>query len=360
MPQILVDVRGSLRNRYEIADHVKKALPKSRIYLVAEDSVNSPCIDLLSASRLSAQLLIKIGACCCPTEALPLPILRLTVENNVHEGPPAGKVIWHSQPTLFSKKSEGCIENCYHGGILDLLRLTLSGRVQTVYCLGHETWSIILASLAAPHDVKFFTLEASCWVPFNRTRALSQRWSIVEKLSPNSNFAIVLFSSLPCFKELFDNILSLCVSRRINVLPLYVEDLSPTKLANYHAVDAVVIIGCIRGLFTGQFFKPLITLYEFLCVLKLCDFWTSHYLVRVEDLLVALHNQVQVIDAEFPHTEIAENDCLRTELVSLQETAICNVPDDTELPCVNEIVDGSYGLPRKYSSLSLGSNLLGL
>lgn len=217
-----------------------------------------------------------------------------------------------------------------------------------VFILDCIPWCLHLAEIQSCADSLYvwtgadFTLWSS--------RARSKRWAAVQSLFSVRNFGIVIQTAGDEDSQLASTLSWLLRTKGYAAYTLSSGKISPTKLGNFPDLDAFVVIGCLREVFTpkSRYFWPVVSPFELLCHLGLCDFWSDFYETNLRSLIIISEGFLKNEKNEIFDLQTTGNSQLATRylLSKTYQGVPLNVTVDSECAVIFE---GLSGIPRQYS-----------
>lgn len=213
-----------------------------------------------------------------------------------------------------------------------------------------------LALCLPSYDILF--TQDQCAVVHSR-RERSKRWALIEKLRANTlPIGLVVHSSSRLFADLAYEFAKLLRARGFPTYMLSAGRLTGPKLGNFSDLQAFVIFGCTRTMLApgADFFAPLLTPFEMLCLIGVADFWCDAYEFDAARLLQTARLLNDSCPDSASSTELSLAN-VEFSISTFGRRLFKGVPDtmsndaNSDLSDIYDILPGTTGTPRSYTHL---------
>lgn len=276
---------------------------RHKLYILADTSYGSCCVDEIAAEHVDAQVVIHYGrACLSPTARLPVIYVftsrPLNIESVVQSFENTyvekdGKIVIMADITFHSHISS-LVTRLRDRGYQNLVvpeithdpsaiipnRKLDEGVNMQEYSLFHisEPPSALLLTLSSRvKDMHIYSTDSTTGNETTRTntaRALMRRYALLTSLSSCAVFGILINTlSVTNYLPTVNSLASLIRSKGKKSYTFVVGKVNAAKLANFSEIDGWVVVGCWESsLVEGEaLFKPVITPFELALALQSDD-----------------------------------------------------------------------------------------
>ncbi|CAD6445969.1 d9515e78-575e-4ceb-ab03-d4fc5c136497-CDS, partial [Sclerotinia trifoliorum] len=267
---------------------------RHKLYILADTSYGSCCVDEIAAEHVDAQVVIHYGrACLSPTARLPVIYVFTSRPLNLES------VVLAFENTYREKDDKIVImaDITYHSHISSLVSLLRDGGYQNLLApeITHDPSAIIpnrkldegidmkeysLFHISEPPSALLLTLSGRVkdmhiystdsmtgneTTKTNAARALMRRYALLTSLSSCAVFGILINTlSVTNYLPTVNSLASLIRSKGKKSYTFVVGKVNAAKLANFSEIEGWVVVGCWESsLIEGEaLFKPVITPFE--------------------------------------------------------------------------------------------------
>ncbi|KII84822.1 hypothetical protein PLICRDRAFT_57334 [Plicaturopsis crispa FD-325 SS-3] len=299
------------------------------LYVLADTSYGSCCVDEVAAQHVDADALVHYGhACMSQTSRLPhlnvdacvSSLIDSTLASKVSaEGTAAATSVLLRHDVAYTRQADEIVRKLRHALRIPVLYApiptsttppTAAGTERTVnhpdsnaedvvtedpviLYVGGE--SLGLTNLLMAHNASIVYSFDPCTntgrLESGRTnRLLMRRYAVVQKSRDADVFGILVGTlGVASYLPLITHIRRLLAQARKKSYTITVGKLNPAKLANFMEIECFVLVACPENsiIDTKDFLRPIITPYELEIALKAEQSWTGRYVLDFERLLNA-------------------------------------------------------------------------
>ncbi|KAF8918751.1 putative diphthamide synthesis protein-domain-containing protein [Mucidula mucida] len=317
-----------LHDSVPIYRHLKAMVGHRELYVLADTSYGSCCVDEVAAEHIKATAMVHYGhACMSQYRTYRLPVMYVfgkkdvdishCVEESLQNLPEALEMtlkhdVAYSHVAEDHYSIEGEIERVIHSfqpismfqdvGKYSVTKSDLEG---TILYIGGE--SLGLTNLLITHsassvysynpNTRSFRLESA-----STNKLLMRRYAVVQKARDADVFGI-LVGTLGNHKKSYT---------------ISVGKLNPAKLANFMEVECWVLVACPENsmIDAKEFYRPIVTPFELGIALRREPDWTGKYVLDFEQLLAESESASEAKDLDAGAGEDQDGDRPIFSLVS--------------------------------------------
>ena len=311
-----------------VSNMIEKKINR-KVYVLADTSYGSCCVDEVAAQHINADALIHFGhSCLSNTEHLPvLYVFGRAVINNTD--------FLEKLKEMFADKSEHILlfydvsfynalknvlpeiqkmycNTCFteidqvdqyisgNNNINEQSSTALSGRKFTISCdlscykilfVGCECITLRNLILTLNKN-QFFTYDPSTLTmrreTLNVNKSLMRRYYLIEKAKDSQIIGIVMGTlGVKRYKEMVDRLKAVLKHAGKKFYTFVVGKVNVAKMANFMEIDIFVLIACPENslIDSKEFYKPIVTPYEMEIACLNTRQWTGNYSTDFRDLL---------------------------------------------------------------------------
>ncbi|APA08833.1 hypothetical protein SS1G_02634 [Sclerotinia sclerotiorum 1980 UF-70] len=324
---------------------------RHKLYILADTSYGSCCVDEIAAEHVDAQVVIHYGrACLSPTARLPVIYVFTSRPLNLES------VVQAFENTYKEKDDKIVImaDITYHSHISSLVSLLQDGGYKNLLApeITHDPSAIIpnrkldegvdmkehsLFHISEPPSALLLTLSGRVkdmhiystdsttgneTTKTNAARALMRRYALLTSLSSCAVFGILINTlSVTNYLPTVNSLAALIRSKRKKSYTFVVGKVNAAKLANFSEIEGWVVVGCWESsLVEGEaLFKPVITPFELELALQSDDerVWGGDWVADFNAL------NLQASTTAVPSAE-------HTESNAVEESENVNATEDAE------------------------------
>ncbi|XP_049300181.1 2-(3-amino-3-carboxypropyl)histidine synthase subunit 2 [Anopheles funestus] len=303
-----------LHHSVEIVNELQSALIEGlRIFVLADTSYGSCCVDEISAAHANADGVIHFGHACL-SKVSRIPVLYVFFQYTLQEEHLIA-TLSREFDTLNSDSKVTCFyEVCYADAIAKI-RETLIDRFPNMVIArlaeADQKADILYWKLETPHNANgvvlyigrdnltFFNTavsleESQCYLydptktdpQLERTDVFAAKWLrrryyAIERCMDAGSIGIVVATlSTKGYLEIVSRVQRLAKARGVRTYLISIGKVNPEKLANFIDIDCFVLVGCPENdIFTSRdFFRPLLSVFE--AEMALNKAWKEKLLTR--------------------------------------------------------------------------------
>ncbi|QSZ32289.1 hypothetical protein DSL72_001863 [Monilinia vaccinii-corymbosi] len=276
---------------------------RHKLYILADTSYGSCCVDEIAAEHVDAQVVIHYGrACLSPTARLPviyvftsrpldLESVVQAFENTYTEKD--GKIVimaditYHSHiPPLITQLRDRGYENIVAPEITHDPSATIPNRKldeevdmkeHSLFHISEPPSALLLTLSSRVKDMHIYSTDSTAGnetTKTNTARALMRRYALLTSLSSCPVFGILINTlSVTNYLPTVNSLASLIRSKGKKSYTFVVGKVNAAKLANFSEIGGWVVVGCWESsLVEGEaLFKPVITPFELALALQSDD-----------------------------------------------------------------------------------------
>ncbi|KIY69086.1 diphthamide biosynthesis protein [Cylindrobasidium torrendii FP15055 ss-10] len=337
-----------LHDSVPIYQRLQTLAGNSELYILADTSYGSCCVDEVAAEHVNANAMVHYGHACMSqtyrlpvmyvfgrkpldvdaciasvTRTLPPDIKDLTLRLDVAYSHLAGSITTKLKAHLSVPLTYKPLTRRYANHESDPHKKPSSDAVpSTILYIGHE--SLGLSNLLITHSSSavyvYDPLHQATQLESIRTnKMLMRRYAAVQRARDADVFGIVVGTlGVASYLPLIKHLRALLKKARKKSYTISVGRLNPAKLANFMEVECFVLIACPENslIDAKDFMRPIVTPFELEVALQVDPDWTGKYVLDFEELLAMAQVKTPELQKEKSGDEEEDEDRPVFSLVS--------------------------------------------
>ncbi|ESK91334.1 diphthamide biosynthesis [Moniliophthora roreri MCA 2997] len=314
------------------------------LYVLADTSYGSCCVDEVAAQHVDADAMIHYGYACM-SQTYRLPVFYVFGKKNLdiddcvarlvdafsassEESSPQAKTIVLRHDVVYTHKASESISyvelrrflNTTPGTLLQHLQeifrprgvqvmysqkqpLNEAKRISepplrdcTIFYIGDENLGLtnLLMTHSSCNVISYSPSQRTSQIESGRmNKMLMRRYAVVQKARDADVFGILVGTlGVASYLPLIKHIRALLAASRKKSYTISVGKLNPAKLANFMEIECFVLVACPENslIDAKDFYRPIITPYELEIALQPEPTWTGRYVLDFEQLLAESQN----------------------------------------------------------------------
>ncbi|KAF9031679.1 diphthamide biosynthesis protein, partial [Hymenopellis radicata] len=313
-----------LHDSVPIYRHLKAKIGHRELYVLADTSYGSCCVDEVAAEHINATAMVHYGhACMSQTYRLPVMFVfgkkyvdishcaeeslqhlpeasEVTLEHDVAYSHAAEQIATRLREKL-SVSYSPVTRHLYPKAPANI-PVPTSNLEATILYIGGE--SLGLTNLLMTHsassvysynpNTRTFRLESA-----STNKLLMRRYAVVQKARDADVFGILVGTlGVASYLPLIKHLRSLLAQNHKKSYTISVGKLNPAKLANFMEVECWVLVACPENsmIDAKEFYRPIVTPFELGIALQQEPNWTGKYVLDFEQLLAEGASEEKAVD----------------------------------------------------------------
>ncbi|KZO98796.1 diphthamide biosynthesis protein [Calocera viscosa TUFC12733] len=332
---------------------LKSKLPGRELYVLADTSYGSCCVDEVAAQHVNADALVHYGhACLSPTARLPVIYVfgkrTIDVDHCAHSLVESSRSALDSEPhrpvlvrydvsfaysiDAICRALSAILDPKHRMSAPSVRRFHTSGPGENCYTSiarehGEEAVDPIIFYVGGESlsSTNLIVTHATCEVynydPDTRLASLAstrtnkllmRRYALVQRARDADVFGIIVGTlAVASYLPLMTHLRKLLAKAKKKSYTLSVGKLNPAKLANFMDIDCFILVACPENslIDSKDFYKPIITPFELEIALNPEPIWSTRYLLDFQQVLVdASDRREDPPDANDPNDKSEEDE----------------------------------------------------
>ncbi|RNA01200.1 diphthamide biosynthesis 2 [Brachionus plicatilis] len=306
-----------LNNSIKISSKLKKSLPESTFFILADTSYGSCCVDTVAAEHYNADAIIHYGhSCLSQVENIPTLLVFDKSPLDINTIFTQVEKIGHKLIILYDVSYHYLYEKIHYkfkeNSDVFVSKLILPGENGQDLKI-HFSRQLPLDLKNSSDSYSFFyignkTALKNCFlfyfnknrfyqyncgkceeVMFNQTnRELMKRYYLIEKAKDSSIFGILIGTmSVAKYKDAINHVAKILQKAQRRYYSFLIGKLNCPKLNNFMEVDTYVLVACNENslIDSKELNKPIINVYELEMAFNCARLWGDEYVVDYQQLL---------------------------------------------------------------------------
>ncbi|EJU04151.1 diphthamide biosynthesis protein [Dacryopinax primogenitus] len=318
-----------LHNSVLVHRLLRTRLPDRELYVLADTSYGSCCVDEVAAQHVNADVVVHYGhACLSPTARLPVIYVfgkrNIDIDHCVHSllvsagssfdnNPSRSIIVRYDVSYAYSidaivQALRGQLDPSHRLLVPSVRRFHTSGPGDdsyattpfhdgedavnpVVFYVGRESLSLtnLIVTHAACQVYNYDPEVMSASVASARTnKILMRRYALVQRARDADVFGIIVGTlAVASYLPLMTHLRKLLAKSEKKSYTISVGKLNPAKLANFAEIECFVLVACPENslIDSKNFFRPIITPYELEIALNSEPSWSNRYLLDFQQVL---------------------------------------------------------------------------